>query len=373
MTPTQTHKKPALLLSIQSLRGIAALLVVLMHTSGVRREGVAANVPDDIAFLTHIWDQGFAGVDMFFVISGFVMVYVTQNSGQSLRGSARFLWARACRIYPLWWVFVSLMMLYFLVSYGQITAPNNGTTSADIIPHALKSFFLIPQSVHPVLAVGWTLVHEMAFYFIFAGLLLLPRKWIAPALIVWAVLIGLSSAAALAPKHALDYPSLILSPLNLEFILGAIMCFLFLSGKAKGGKAALIIGAGLFCAALIIGIDKARPHLVYSRVWMYGVPSAILLYGAAVQERAGRLTPPSWLTHLGNWSYSLYLSHMFILLALRRVLQMGDSVLPPALKFQAAGPWDDLLFAVIAIPAAIIFSAISFRWIEQPLLRMTRR
>ena len=84
------------LISVQALRGLAALLVVMFHISSMFR----LNGEPRSDALGAFWDRGFAGVDMFFVISGFIMVYVTRNLPQTVQAYQRFLWARLTRI---WW------------------------------------------------------------------------------------------------------------------------------------------------------------------------------------------------------------------------------------------------------------------------------
>ena len=92
---------PKRLESVQALRGVAALLVLFYHLASFQRQMAEEN-RDDILLTSGIWDNGWAGVDLFFVISGFIMVYVTRNSGRTLKDVGRFMASRITRIYPLW-------------------------------------------------------------------------------------------------------------------------------------------------------------------------------------------------------------------------------------------------------------------------------
>jgi len=178
---------PQKLESIQGLRGIAALLVLLFHMASFQRQMARGNT-DDIALVSGIWDNGWAGVDLFFVISGFIMVYVTRDSGRHFKDIGHFLVSRVTRIYPLWWVCAGIMTLYFWVTYGMPAAPDRVADSHEAMSYAAKSFMLIPQQAEPILGLGWTLIHEMFFYLIFACLLFLPRKYLPLALAAWAAL-----------------------------------------------------------------------------------------------------------------------------------------------------------------------------------------
>lgn len=230
------------LLSVQALRGIAALLVVLFHLNAMFREG--APWSRDIG---EFWARGFAGVDMFFVISGFIMVYVTRDLAPSLKAAGRFLYDRITRIYPLWWAFALLMMAYFYTAYGSPAPPDKAAGNA-VLPYIAKSLFLLPQASDPVLGVGWTLIHEMLFYILFAAGLLLPRKILPIWLGLWtAIIIVAAFVMATQPLHAKNMVQLFVSPLNVEFILGAFTALWLTSPSRKSSGLWLWLGLARLC------------------------------------------------------------------------------------------------------------------------------
>jgi len=340
------------LMSVQAMRGIAALLVVLFHLEAMFREGA----PRSREF-GEFWARGFAGVDMFFVISGFIMVYVTRDIAPSLKNAGRFLWARVSRIYPLWWVFAFFMMIYFYTAYGQ-PAPPDKASGDGVLPYVVKSLLLLPQKFDPVLGLGWTLIHEMLFYILFTLGLLLPRKFLRFWLGGWAALIV--AAGLLTPPqpiHAENAGQLIFSPINLEFVLGAFVGLLLIDDKMKSSA-----------------LPANQYTFNWARVAAYGVPSAMIIFGAVWMEREKGLSIPSALSHLGNWSYSLYLSHLLVLLSLKRVwnMQALQDYIPSALKWGAPGWLDNVVYIIIGLAASIIFAAISYRLIERPSLRLLR-
>ncbi len=359
---------PGKLQSVQALRGIAAFLVLIFHghalqlASGQSRSGA----------LGMFWEQGYAGVDLFFVISGFIMVYVTQTVVPSATSAGQFLYARMARIYPLWWVFASLMGVYFWVSYGQPAAPDR-VSGDEVSAYLIKSFLLLPQQQMPVLGLGWTLIHEMLFYVIFALGLLVSRRLLPVWLGIWAILIVLVSFGDAPSNHVKNMSELLTSPLNLEFILGAIAALTYLRLKTPKGSLFLAVGVIGFTAALLIGVTETPGLFVWKRVLVYGVPGAILLLGAVLMEREGRLSVPGWLSRIGDWSYSLYLVHMLVLLALRRFWKSADEILPSALKFGADGALDNILFMGLGIALSLLASFVSFHVIERPALKLLRR
>ncbi len=356
------------LMSVQALRGIAALLVLIFHIDAMFREGA----PRSRDF-GDFWARGFAGVDMFFVISGFIMVWVTAEVLPSLKSAGRFLYNRIVRIYPLWWIFAGLMMLYFYTSVGAPAAPNKATGDA-IGPYILKSLLLLPQAHDPVLGVGWTLIHEMLFYVLFAAGLLLPRRFLPVWLAGWTLaIVAFGFLGPDQPLHAKNLVQLFFSPLNLEFVLGACVALYLLRENGRSSALWLIAGIALFVLGLLFHVPGKYGNFNWIRALAYGVPSAMMILGAVWMERQGILKIPNPLRHLGDWSYSLYLSHFLVIRSIKRLWLMADPYLPVPLKWGAEGWLDNVLYIALAISASIIFACISYHVIEKTLLKLMRR
>ena len=158
--------------TIQVARGVAANLVVFSHLFFVESKYMIGGVLPPFTL------YGISGVDLFFVLSGFIMVAV---AGRDI-GPIEFLWRRATRIYPTYWL-VSLAVLAV-----AIVAPTIVNSSIQVPISLWRSFLLIPDRTLPLLAVGWTLVHEMYFYLVFAIILAL-RIPILAGLIGWGVIV----------------------------------------------------------------------------------------------------------------------------------------------------------------------------------------
>lgn len=354
--------------SVQVMRGVAALLVLFFHINALLPGSGETRSKAIGAF----WEQGYAGVDMFFVISGFIMVYVTQTIAPSAASAGRFLYGRISRIFPLWWVFAILMMIYFWMSYQQ-PAPPDRITSDGVLAYSVKSLLLIPQKFTPVLGTGWTLIHEMLFYILFAAGLMVSRRFLPIWLGLWAAVIIIVSAMGSPTTHAENYWQLLTSPLNLEFIFGAALAYYMARKNAKGSSWFLLLGLAGFSIAMIMGVAGQPTEFLWKRVLVFGLSSMFILYGAIWMERAGRLKFPRFFIRLGDWSYSLYLAHMLVLLTLRRIWTAANGALPGPLKFGAEGIFDNVVFILLATILSVLTAFLSYRLIEQPSLKMLRR
>ena len=330
--------------------------------------GVEASQSGATPVLPSSFLAGLGGVDLFFVISGFIMVWVAGDATPGWRNAFKFLFARVTRIYPLWWLFAGAMAAYFWISSGvpwdrELLAQ----LGVDGEAHLIKSFFLIPHDALPVLTLGWTLMHEMYFYIVFAFVLVLPRDYRGPVLMTWAIIVFSAMVTGRTDFYASTFASLALYPMTLEFLMGAGIGWIVKSGANRLAIPALVIGIGMFAIGMLTinftSLDNALP---IQRTLVFGPASALILYAVAVleirRERAAWARPQ--LVRLGDWSYSLYLGH---LLAISAVAQVFFPL------FGMAGPFDNLIFLIAAGAAAIVVAGLTFAWFERPSLTAARR
>mgnify|MGYP003624379726 FL=1 len=276
--------------SIQILRGIAALLVVVYHVRAMEILAIGNNGLSETPLLNGFVTNGYAGVDLFFVISGFIMVYVTEGTRSGVKASLEFLFARATRIYPLWWVFAALMTLMFVVynATGFGAGWERVGQGQPLIPYMIKSFLLVPQNAHPVLGVGWTLIHEMYFYAAFTLMLLVPRRFWLWILLAWGSVIAGGSFFGLTKPFAADFSALVFYPMTMEFIMGAVVGLAVSSGIAwRSGLVTLIAVLWLAAALTFQGVDDAN-LMMWGRVVWFGLPCTLLVYGFATLELSNR-------------------------------------------------------------------------------------
>lgn len=334
---------------VQTLRGFAAMLVLFSHLFVI--EGRASANP----ILPEAATFGMMGVDLFFVISGFIMVYVTREWAQSGIGKGAriwdFLFARVSRIYPLYWVVSAAVLAVWIVR------PDLVFSSSENDPQLLNSLLLMPAWAYPLLEVGWTLVFEMGFYLVFALLLFLPRRLRPAGLCLWGGAVALGLATGLSEKNPLFWH--LFHPLTFEFLAGAFAARLFLrfDGSIPLAYVLILLGLSGFLFWTLLGGDFENG---WWRVIRFTLPSVTLLLGAAWLDRheVGAWQPA---ITLGDWSYSLYLTHLLSLSVIALIWRrFGFSDLP------------SILFLLVATVAAIIVSGLTYRLIEAPLLARTR-
>ncbi|MGZ8144984.1 MAG: acyltransferase family protein, partial [Methylosarcina sp.] len=155
--------------SVQTLRGIAVLGIVGFHAMAIEKKYSGGD-----RLLPDFFRLGQSGVDLFFVISGFVIMSVTRGRFGCPRETLRFLWGRLTRIYPAYWFYFFLTAAIFFIRPGWVN------TSQGRHPEFISSFFLLPADRLPLVMVAWTLIHELWFYLVFSVLLTLNERRLLP-------------------------------------------------------------------------------------------------------------------------------------------------------------------------------------------------
>lgn len=349
MTPRQNIN------SLQILRAIAALLVVFWHSRlAIMHAANAYWIEGDAAYraahypalLNHLD----IGVDIFFCISGYIMNLLIHELPPTLESSLVFLANRAIRIFPPYWFFSTLIVLAFVASRGKYNLGFlSGDPSSDSI-RFLASILLLPQGQPPLLGVGWTLIHEFQFYLlcglaVFLGI----NRRLPELLLVISVLAVALSLSDISVLHGYA-----LSTFNIEFFCGALafkfgksitrtfpvlqiaaafLCFFLLSRILDSGISAEVtsivrpVGSGLLGMLLIAGLKGADDK--------YAVSKSVM--GAALMR-------------IGDASYTLYLSHWFVLSIMGKLF----ALVPPS-PIALVAVWH--LFSVATAIALAVFLA----------------
>ncbi len=328
--------------NLQALRAVAALLVVFVHL-----EGFLASL--------HLKPFGHGGVDLFFVISGFIMVYTTRNRPVS---ALDFMTNRIIRIVPFYW-----FMTISVFGIAVIAPTLLQSTSTDPVQLG-KSLLFIPFKkanglFHPVLFLGWTLNFEMFFYALFALGLLLPRREFGIIVVAGVIAALVLSGWLFRPSR--DLAVFYSDPILLEFAAGMMLGLYHDRLPTVAGMAR--VGILFLCAAALAAnvlLPLAWPEV--SRVLTEGMPALILVAGAVHLHRSGSSTSNRWLILLGDASYSIYLTHPFITQAAQKAgRSLGKS---PALTVVAVA-------VVVAVVAAV--GVVTHKRIEQPLITAAKR
>ncbi len=326
---------------LQTARALAVLMVLTGHVIAEAEHFLALDLPGD-------WIPWTRGVDLFFVISGFIVV----RSASQWRGGARaFLVRRFLRIAPLYYLFTTLMVLALLTAPGAVK--DTGLSPGQI----LGSYLFFPTEradgrIAPVLSPGWTLNYEMAFYAALSACLMLKRPFAALTAVFCAAALlgaiwspeGLFEGAASGPiKAAWVFAT---NPICLEFLFGMGLARLWPGRRAHGGAA---LAMGLSGAVLLILLDATTlPRFVAA-----GLPATLIV--ASVTLAAPKVRWP--LQGIGDASYAIYLSHRFSLRVLTLVL----------LPLMPAAPWSAALFCGIAIGLSAGIGWLVLTLIERPI------
>lgn len=305
---------------VQALRGIAALLVVLWHASiylGPYGTGIGGRL---------FGSGGSMGVDLFFLISGFIMVHTTRASDGSWKDAAVFAIKRASRIWPVWVVALVLCVLSRSDAHAFLVDPGKRSWllhSLVFVPAPGAPSDFAPIYGFPVLGVGWTLNYEMYFYAIFAASMLFAR-WRWHAFFAWIVATilllpycaghlvttadwGGLAASGNAHRFQVHYLDLATNPLVLLFVAGVLIGLLHGSRHAVGNARVLKI----LCLAVTVGavLQYAMQWRVGHGVGRCGVSLGPLLLVYCMASKRIAMPVPRWLVGLGNMSFSLYLLH----------------------------------------------------------------
>jgi exopolysaccharide production protein ExoZ len=341
------------LFSLQYLRAIAAFMVIYFHA--VLQVRLFAG---EKAFLPLI---GAGGVDIFFALSGFMMWYTIE---QAPVGTGEFIRRRIVRVVPLYWAITLAALAVTLV------APALLRSTVFDLRHAVASLLFVPwpnpaltvtdaqELLVPVLIPGWTLNFEMLFYLFFALTLYGPKPARLPLLgLMLAGLYLVSGLVGAGSPLAFYHRDMLF-----EFLAGAILGALHLERRPLSGAAAL--GLAIACFAVMLGIELAIGTPT-PRIILFGIPALLILIAALRAEASGAV--PSWplLNALGNASFSTYLTHGFVLAALRvAVARLGLG--SGAAVFQIG-------FVLVAFVASSAIGLATYYRVERPLVRLAGR
>jgi len=333
---------PGTILSIQLLRFIAAFNVVLFHAHLLLARRIPGHVHDRVE---HAFAVGASGVHIFFVISGFVMVYTSCRSRLTPGG---FLKRRLIRIYPIYWVMVALYLLAH-----QVIGPPYQLDLMQIAGAAL----LVPGYSSLVIGPGWTLSYEMYFYLCFALALF---AGVRRGLVILTAFYALSVMAGLMHSPGAPWSPVATNSLLIEFLSGGWLAMAFLRGRVVPRPAGAVLAAAAVCL-FVAGFWL--PYESLPSVVSWGVPAFMLVTGSLAFEPSLKKGFGRRLAKLGDSSYLLYLS---LVLVLDLLIATPIGALNTS---EATAIW--LSFPLSAACAAI--AAIGYEVFERPLLKGIKR
>jgi peptidoglycan/LPS O-acetylase OafA/YrhL len=339
--------------SLEMLRAFAALFVVMYHTQGI------VGVRFGVSPFHGLFAGGHVGVELFFVLSGFIITYVNFDDLGRPDRTGKYLFSRFRRIYPAVWIVTALAAIVYASGFGGAGA------SGKLSPGGIfDSAMLLPQPGDALVNVSWTLKYEIFFYLLFSLTIIHARIGVA-VVALWQVA-SLSLFFAGEP-HEWSWVAFYLRPIVLNFgigIAGAValrnMAVLRRPDWSPVLWVLLIAGTGVFLGG---GFAEAYyPRLVapIPSFLLFGASAGLVIVALAGLELNGRIHPPKLLVAIGGASYAIYLLHFSTI----DVFTAGIARLTPHM-----GNLLSLLAAAGGVLAGVLFD----RWIDQPIQRWLRR
>lgn len=348
------HRKTDSIEGLQYLRGIAALMVVFFHSRSYFSE---------VPLWSHV---GARGVDIFFVLSGFIMAYTTRHVGYgfpAIKASLEFLSKRFIRIVPLYWIALLWTSRAYWMNWLSIS-----NSPADLFSNLspemvsiFKDFAFIPHfsidedeqgEVFPVLIQGWTLNYEMFFYVLFGVALLFGKYRLISASLVLCTLYALGKIFTFHELTTLFYTS----PSLIQFVFGMIVYEIYLKTQHMSFTRSALLVACVFGFMLLFSGSKVNDKLVM------GVAAAMIVW---VFIHAFRDIHNAALKVLGDASYSIYLFHAAAFEGVRYIIKH--------LALSSTGFFNGFLIVMSQVAAGVAVGIIIYYAIEKPILKALRK
>ncbi|MGK3649164.1 acyltransferase family protein [Pseudarthrobacter enclensis] len=341
------HRSASTLLStskfegVQALRFVAAALVVVTHSTLYTHERLNPEVS--------IWGFGTIGVNIFFAISGFVMVVSTDHIRRDREAWKYFSMRRIARIVPMYWLATTSKLLTMIVLPGA-------ALHATLDPGAtILSYFFLPSrnvdgDVQPLLGVGWTLVFEMFFYAIFALALYLK---VNPVIFSGCILLICATGSAFRGDEEWPVWAFYFDPIVLYFLIGMLIATFqhnLTAVKCTPYLLALLSGCQLIFVAWPAPEGSSENFVFLMLI------TIILVLGTVWLEPLIQGRIPKLLLFLGAASYSLYLFHPMI-----------APIVPEILN--RVGIYDGTLSVVLCLLLALIITSVIYKVVEVPITK----
>ena len=337
--------------NLQAARGIACLSVVIYHIA-IWEAAYGISTP----LLRAIRWFGFAGVDLFFVLSGFIITYAHWDQLGHRHVVPKYLFRRAWRIYPTY-LFVLLLtpvLWHFTLNWPILPAESER--------HGWSWLTLLPTvAQNPIVPQAWTLTFELLFYIAFVPLLILPRTCGLLAIASWGLIAGSLAILGQTPNDRVG--QFVLSPLVLEFVLGAMVAVAIRTGYTRFGLWKLCVGfIGIIVGSLVwyLTCDVGEYQISHrGRTLAFGFAMAIIVWGLASLEIHNGSQAPKWLLRIGDASYSIYLVHC----SMHPILIVYGCAMPHSRLWH-------MLWLTIALTSCVGAGLLVHRFVERPALEL---
>ena len=336
--------------SLELVRAVAALSVMLGHADYIP---VSQGIKNQITLWS--WLPSF-GVNLFFVLSGFVIYYVHgRHLGQQCE-TRNYLWRRFVRIWPLYALLTIIdAFIKPLILGGEFPA----------MSELAASLIFLELQTHPILGVGWTLNHEAFFYLIFAFALVFPKRLTIVCLVIFAALL---TARAHDASYTNELTSWIFSPYRWHFISGIAAAAWFgngldLNSKRLSRKFSIISYISLITLLVCLGAFTSNQGVNYFTIANPLIISIAIIIVVTLESKF-RYKIPNFLLYVAAASYSLYLTHSTI-------LYVGIKMLNKRYHSLVQDNVDFMMLALCIISLVVGF--LCHELIEKPLIQLFKK
>lgn len=345
-----TDKRPSSFFYMDVLRAYACLMIVVFHAHSISRTMPMAN--GELLGAPHMWF--YSTIDLFFVMSGFLMVHMSRKLYGSTKGAKIFAAKRLARIPPIYWLYTIVIAILFLLGTGA----SHGADHVSV-ERLVASLFFWPVSGGPIIPLGWTLNYEVFFYVLFGLTVFLsfPR---GPFVLVglFAALVALGQAVdfeAYAPRFWCD-------PILLDFVWGILLAIIYHKGVTLPDPVRIALTVAAVVPILLV--DTPFEYGDFSRPFTFGLSAALLT--AAATLRRSEPTPGLTgrvLAEIGAYAYTLYLSHIIVLKAVELIYKKSGLA-------DIGGPFP---YIIVSTLIAVVAGYVAYLLIEKPLTIYLRK
>jgi exopolysaccharide production protein ExoZ len=309
------------------------------------------------------FDLGIFGIDLFFVISGFILSTIVLRSRErpGTHAGWEFLKRRLIRIFPIYWIFAALTALRLLLAHHELGV------------HYVPSVLLLPSPIYPrwwlLVPIAWTLVFEMFFYYLLSAIQLVTVKHAVQAMILI-----LGGAVTIGSVYHIRRPYLIVfaNPILLEFVFGACIALIYRSLGRCRLQGIILTVLGVICVIAVklffnngatsMQMILTDDHVMY-RALTWGAAAALVVAGIIFWSPSSKQAAWRGFVAVGDASYSAYLASPL-------VLEFAARALRAALRSSSPVSGGAVLLCWLVLSSAVLAAGwISYQLIEWPMLR----
>ncbi|HIF9158871.1 TPA: acyltransferase family protein [Photobacterium damselae] len=334
--------------NIQYLRALAVISVLLYHIKAVNLKYFPS------IEMGEYFSNGSGGVDLFFVISGFIISYIGREYKPSLNVALKFLIKRFVRIYPVYWFYSLVVLVIYLLYPSMVNSSQGGQVNI------IDSFLLLPNDILPLLMVGWSLSYEVYFYFLFFVLILTLPWSIHRYFYFFYVIVILLNIYFSRINYTEGF---LLNPFMIDFVLGTFCSNIYndkINNSWRTSSFILPLVTVFFIVLLFYSFNYKLDDSNFIRIIYFGLPSFALVMMALFFKLKNDLFTKSYVLNffekIGDWSYSIYLSHILVIngiaIVFVRIFDMNSVI-------------NSILLVILMTVCSILAGALSYQILEQ--------